>query len=60
MLLTKVINTTVLLTEVIKNTVLLTKVIKNTVVLAKLFNPIPAGVLENQDTLGGGQFAPPL
>ena len=24
------------------------------------FNPIPAGVLENQDTLGGGQFAPPL
>ena len=25
-----------------------------------LFNPIPAGVLENQDTLGGGQFDPPL
>ena len=24
------------------------------------FNPIPAGVLENQDTLGGGQFDPPL
>ena len=23
------------------------------------FNPIPAGVLENQDTLGGGQFDPP-
>ena len=23
------------------------------------FNPIPAGVLENQDTLGGGHFAPP-
>ena len=24
-------------------------------------NPIPAGVLENQDTLGGwGQFEPPL
>ena len=23
-------------------------------------NPIPAGVLENQDTLGGGQFDPPL
>ena len=22
-------------------------------------NPIPAGVLENQDTLGGGQFEPP-
>ena len=22
-------------------------------------NPIPAGVLENQDTLGGGQFDPP-
>ena len=22
-------------------------------------NPIPAGVLENQDTLGGGQFNPP-
>ena len=27
---------------------------------AYLFNPIPAGVLENQDTLGGGQFDPPL
>ena len=25
----------------------------------QLFNPIPAGVLENQDTLGGGQFDPP-
>jgi len=24
-----------------------------------IFNPIPAGVLENQDTLGGGQFDPP-
>ena len=24
------------------------------------FNPIPAGVLENQDALGGGQFDPPL
>ena len=23
------------------------------------FNPIPAGVLENQDMLGGGQFDPP-
>ena len=23
-------------------------------------NPIPAEVLENQDTLGGGQFDPPL
>ena len=23
------------------------------------FNPIPAGVLENQDTLGGGQLDPP-
>ena len=23
------------------------------------FNPIPAGVLENQDTLGGGQIDPP-
>ena len=23
------------------------------------FNPIPAGVLENQYTLGGGQFDPP-
>ena len=22
-------------------------------------NPIPAGVLKNQDTLGGGQFDPP-
>ena len=27
---------------------------------ATMFNPIPAGVLENQDTLGGGQFDPPL
>ena len=25
-----------------------------------VFNPIPAGVLENQDTLRGGQFDPPL
>jgi len=24
------------------------------------FNPISAGVLENQDMLGGGQFDPPL
>ena len=24
-----------------------------------LINPIPVGVLENQDTLGGGQFDPP-
>ena len=24
-----------------------------------LLNPIPAGVLENQDTLGGGQYDPP-
>ena len=24
-----------------------------------LFNPIPAGVFENQDMLGGGQFDPP-
>ena len=23
------------------------------------FNPIPVGVLENQDMLGGGQFDPP-
>ena len=27
--------------------------------LHPFFNPIPAGVLENQDTLGGGQFDPP-
>ena len=27
--------------------------------LKTLFNPIPAGVLENQDMLGGGQFDPP-
>ena len=27
--------------------------------IAFRFNPIPAGVLENQDTLGGGQFEPP-
>ena len=26
----------------------------------KCFNPISAGVLENQDMLGGGQFDPPL
>ena len=26
----------------------------------KTFNPIPAGVLENQDMLGGGQFDPSL
>ncbi len=25
----------------------------------KQFNPIPARVLENKDTLGGGQFDPP-
>ena len=25
----------------------------------KCVNPIPAGVLENQDMLGGGQFDPP-
>jgi len=25
----------------------------------KTINPIPAGVLENQDMLGGGQFDPP-
>ena len=25
----------------------------------KLLNPISAGVLENQDMLGGGQFDPP-
>ena len=25
----------------------------------RIFNPIPAGVLENQDPLGGGQFDPP-
>ena len=25
----------------------------------KAINPIPAGVLENQDMLGGGQFDPP-
>ena len=24
-----------------------------------VFNPIPAGVLENQDTLGGGSNCPP-
>ena len=24
-----------------------------------MLNPIPAGVLENQATLGGGQFDPP-
>ena len=28
--------------------------------LSVFLNPIPAGVLENQDTLGGGQFDPPL
>ena len=27
--------------------------------IRKWFNPIPAGVLENQDMLGGGQFEPP-
>ena len=27
---------------------------------SETLNPIPAGVLENQDTLGGGQFDPPL
>ena len=25
----------------------------------QLVNPIPAGVLENQDTLGGGNLTPP-
>ena len=25
----------------------------------EIINPIPAGVLENQDMLGGGQFDPP-
>ena len=25
----------------------------------RFVNPIPAGVLENQDMLGGGQFDPP-
>ena len=25
----------------------------------QILNPIPAGVLENQDMLGGGQFDPP-
>jgi len=29
------------------------------VVLFSPLNPIPAGVLENQDMLGGGQFDPP-
>ena len=24
-----------------------------------IFNPIPPGVLENQDMLGGGNFTPP-
>ena len=28
--------------------------------LMLLFNPIPAGVLEKQDMLGGGQFDPPF
>ena len=28
--------------------------------LILFINPIPAGVLENQDMLGGGQFDPPL
>ena len=27
---------------------------------SNLFNPIPAGVLENQDTLGGGAICPGL
>jgi len=27
--------------------------------LSHSFNPIPAGVLKNQDMLGGGQFDPP-
>jgi len=27
--------------------------------ISTLINPIPAGVLENQDMLGGGQFDPP-
>ena len=29
------------------------------VVHMSLLNPISSGVLENQDMLGGGQFAPP-
>ena len=33
---------------------------KNLNEIEMTFNPIPAGVLENQDTLGGGQFDPPL
>ena len=31
-----------------------------TTVVDSSINPIPAEVLENQDTLGGGQFDPPL
>jgi len=27
--------------------------------MIRLLNPIPAGILENQDMLGGGQFDPP-
>ena len=27
--------------------------------MQKKINPIPAGVLENQDTLGGGNLTPP-
>ena len=30
------------------------------IIAINIINPIPAGVLENQDTLGGGQFDPPL
>ena len=30
------------------------------VIELKCINPIPAGVLENQDMLGRGQFEPPL
>ena len=30
------------------------------VIHLRLFNPISAGVLENQDMLGGSQFDPPL
>ena len=29
------------------------------IIMIRQFNPISAGVLENQDTLGGGQFDPP-
>ena len=29
------------------------------ILIVQGLNPIPAGVLENQNMLGGGQFAPP-